>query len=147
MKTVYNSIEINYVEGTDDWHFELRGRSRTAPSLARAKEAIDKEPVQKRTQTFPRFEAYLLSYQGFKTVTVTSIAEDRYNYNGASFWVQGEGGRKKERDILLFPVNDHNTAIIEQIKATEAERDKLGEKVENLKGGLQKAAVPAEIAA
>ena len=58
MKTVYQDIAIEYDEQSNAWKFELRGRSRGADSLAKAKEAIDKEPVEKR-KPFPKFEAWL----------------------------------------------------------------------------------------
>ena len=145
MKTEYSGIEITYDEGRDNWLFVLRGRSRSAPSLAKAKEAIDKEPKEKRAQTFPRFEAYMWAYDGFKTVTVTSIADDGY-HNGMTFWVSdADGRRRKERDYSLFPVNDHNTAIKDNILAKDAEREALSEAIDALKGGLQKATAPEEI--
>jgi hypothetical protein len=145
MKTDYSGIEITYDEGRDKWLFDLRGRSRSADSLTKAKEAIDKEPKEKRTQTFPRFEAYMWAYDGFKTVTVTSLADDGY-HNGTTFWVSdADGRRRKERDYSLFPVNDHNTAIKEKIVAKEAEREAVLEAIKTLNNGLQKASVPAEV--
>lgn len=147
MKTAYSDIEITYDEAKDDWSFELRGRSRRAPSLAKAKEAIDKEPTEKRKQTFPKFEAYFWSYNAIKVVTVTSVAEDPYHRSGSSFWIVCDGARKKEKDYSLYPVNEYNTALVEQIKAKDAERDLLDEKIKALREDLQKATVPAEIAA
>ena len=44
----YEGIEIAYIEGSNDWRFELRGRSRRAESLSKAKEFIDKEPSKKK---------------------------------------------------------------------------------------------------
>jgi hypothetical protein len=148
MKTEYSGIEISYDEGRDKWLFDLRGRSRSAESLAKAKEAIDKEPKEKRTQSFPRFEAYHWSYNNFGVVIVTSVADDAYYGQGKTFWVvEKDGKRKKERDYGLFPVNDHNTAIVNQILEKEKEAEKIAEKISNLRQELQKATVPAEIAA
>lgn len=146
MKTQYKDIEISYVEGTNDWHFELRGRTRKADSLSKAKEAIDKEPPEKRAQTFPRFEAYLWSYSELKTVTVTSAAEDGYYGATKAFWVTDkQGQRRKERESSLFPVNDHNTELIGQIKAKDAERERINKEIEGLKEKLQTASMPKEI--
>jgi hypothetical protein len=146
MKTEYNGIEITYDEDRNEWLFELRGRSRRADSLFKAKEAIDKEPKEKRTQTFPRFEAYLWSFSEMKVVTVTSLAEDGYYREGQTFWVvDKEGRRRKERNYSLFPVNDHNTALIGKIQAKDAERERIGKEIEGLKEKLQKASMPKEI--
>lgn len=146
MKTTYNDIEITYVEGTDNWHFELRGRSRVADSLAKAKEAIDKEPKEKRAQTFPRFKAHIHSYNAWKVVTVTSVAEDNYYGIGKSFWIlDDDGKRSKERDNSLFPVNPHNDALIKQIREKEDEINALDKQKSKLYERLQKTTVPAEI--
>lgn len=148
MKTEYGGIEISYDEGRDVWLFELRGRSRSSESLAKAKEAIDKEPKEKRAQTFPRFQAYLWKYSELMTVTVTSLADDNYYGTGKTFWItDSRGKRSKERDHSLFPVNDHNTAVIEKVKATEKEIEALNAQLTKHKERLQKATVPAEIAA
>lgn len=145
MKTEYSGIEISYVEGTNDWHFELRGRSRRAESLAKAREAIDKEPKEKRTQTFPKFDAYQWSYGGIKTVTVTSLADNNAYSGGVDFWTTGPEGRRKEHDYSLFPVNDHNTALVKKIQAKEAEKDAIDKAITELRKTLQKATVPAEL--
>lgn len=148
MKTEYNGIEITYDEGRNEWLFELRGRSRKADSLTLAKEAIDKEPKEKRAQTFPRFEAYFKHYSGWQKVIVTSIAEDPYyRGSGKSFWILGSGGkRSKESDSGLFPVNDHNTALLDAIHAKEKDIEVLEQQKSALYEKLQKATVPQEIA-
>lgn len=147
MKTEYNGIEINYVEGTDDWHFELRGRSRKADSLAKAKEAIDKEPAEKRTQAFPRFQAHFYSYSQWQIVTVTSVAADGYYGAGTAFWCnEKDGKRRKERDSCLYPVNPHNDALVVAIKEKDKQIEKIEKEKSDLFEKLQKAAVPAEIA-
>ncbi len=148
MKTEYNEIEISYDEGRDRWLFELRGRSRSADSLAKAKEAIDKEPAEKRQQTFPRFQAYFWRYDDLKVVTVTSIAEEASYGKSKVFWVMDKDNRRsKELQHSLFPVNEHNTKIIEAVKAKEAEVEKLQEDIRALRETLQQATVPAEVAA
>lgn len=145
MKTEYNGIEIEYIEGTNDWHFELRGRRRKAESLVQAKAAIDKEPVEKRKQTFPVFDAYMLTFYGAETVTVTSLAENRYS-SEPEFWIKKRGDRRKERASHLYPVNAHNTALVEQIKAKDEEKSRIENERGELVRQLQEATVPAEIA-
>lgn len=41
IKVIHSGIEILYVEGENKWTFTLRGRDRSADSLAKAKEYID----------------------------------------------------------------------------------------------------------
>ena len=146
MKTEYEGIEISYIEGTNDWHFELRGRSRITDSLAKAKEAIDKEPVAKRV-SFPRFDCYMWKYRTLKIVTVTSVAELDYSGKPA-FWVTERDGKKersKESAYSLFPVTDHNTALLAQIKNKEAEGEVIDKAIGALKQELTIAKVPESI--
>jgi hypothetical protein len=42
MTITHDDITITYDEKDNRWHFELRGRQRSAESLAKAKEFIDK---------------------------------------------------------------------------------------------------------
>lgn len=133
MKTEYQGIEINYVEGDNTWRFELRGRDRSAESLAKAKEAIDKQPKEKRTE-FPRFDCYKQQrYEdsGYEIVTVTSIAEK--GYGGEQFWISNGKDRSKEQMHSLFPVNEQNTALVEQIKEKEKERKAIEKQLSALK--------------
>lgn len=147
MKTTHNEIEITYNEDKDRWDFELRGRQRSAESLAKAKEAIDKEPVEKRKQVFPRFAAYLKkNWEGYVTVTVTSMADAGYR-GGIYFWIaMKDGTRQKEGAESLFPVNEKNTSIIAEIARLDAMVAALKEKISAQQGKLQSATVPKELA-
>lgn len=147
MKTEYNGIEITYDETKNVWRFELRGRTRSAESLAKAKEAIDKEPADKRKQEFPRFDAYLCAYgDNFSVVTVTGIAESRGWSTEHEFWVKNANGdRSKQRFKSLFPVNDTNTAIVEEAKRISEEVAKLEERRRNVMSKLVSATVPKEL--
>ena len=51
----YRDIAITYDEQKDKWFFTLRGRDRSADSLANAKKAID-APPPKEEKPFERFE-------------------------------------------------------------------------------------------
>lgn len=146
MQTEYEGIQISYIEDTDNWHFELRGRSRTADSLAKAKAAIDKEPKERRVE-FQRFDCYLFKYGDTKTVTVTSVAESDYS-GKLSFWVTNTAGNKersKERADCLFPVTDYNTVLIGQIKEKEADVDSIEKAIVALKKRLTIAAIPEDV--
>ena len=140
MKTEHNGVEITYIEGTDDWHFQLRGRSRAAASLAKAKEAIDKEPADKR-KPFPRFEAYLLNYQWFVRVTVTSIAEDRW-HPGTTYWVMHGDQRRKEKDTNLYKISAVNEGLLCQIRDKEADQRRINDEVVALRRLMETVAVP-----
>lgn len=147
MKTTHSEIEINYNENDNRWHFELRGRNRSTDSLAKAKEAIDKEPAEKRKQTFPRFEAYLFkSYESSaKIVTVTSVA-DETGRGRLQFWIsEKNGSRSKEHASSLFPVNEKNTAIIAEIEQLSAEINALEEKKSEHQERLSPATLPKEL--
>ncbi len=146
MKTTHNEIDISYNEEKDRWEFELRGRSRSAESLTKAKEAIDKELKEKRTQTFPRFAAYIKrSRNGFETVTVTSVADA--NYGGLHFWTDSQkNGRRKEPASILYPINDHNKAIVAEIVGVEKQIFALEKVKDGWTGKLQCATLPKDLA-
>ncbi len=133
MKVIYQEIEINYQESSDDWHFTLRGRERTAKSLKAAKEAIDK-PAPKKTKPFERFDVWYSGRYGFdpefKTATVTSIVVGRYgreecrvNCDGKIETVDASKvyTKSKKNDELVARI----LAINHEIAKMEKERDKL----------------------
>ena len=149
MNVTWNEIEISYKEEDNRWHFELRGRKRSAESLVMAKQIIDREPVAKRKQEFPRFDAWLLSYRSDgERGTVTSVAYNGASYRtGVYFWIQNaKGDRSKESSLYLFPVNDKNDALIGEIKAMNAEIAAIAKRIDRKKGQLTAAEIPAEIA-
>lgn len=149
IKITHNGVEIVYNESQNVFEFTLRGRERSAPSLAKAKEAIDKVPDPKdpNEKPFERIKCYCdggyfdKDGTGHAIVEVTSVADGKGYYGGPEFWASGEGsgysrGKKLRSKVYgshLFPVNDKNTAIIEQLKVKYAERAKLDEEIEALK--------------
>ena len=94
----YEGIEIAYIEGSNDWRFELRGRSRRAESLSKAKEFIDKEPSKKKP--FEPFSALVVTrYDNgdFRQVQVTSCAgPSRYKGAELEWWISDNGRREKK---------------------------------------------------
>lgn len=149
LKTTHEGIEIAYDEAKSMFVFELRGRERMSATLIDAKEAIDKEPAQKRKQQFPRFDAYNNNYRddSFEVVTVTSIADpERYNNGMVRFWVSDrKGNRSKESSDSLYPVSEENTKIIKlwaeitaRIRKLEKERSEIFKKAKT-------ATVPKEL--
>jgi hypothetical protein len=124
----HHEIEIVYHEHSDDWHFTLRGRERTAKSLTAAKEAIDK-PTPKKGKPFERFEAWYsggFRHMDFKTVTVSSIVEPTASYRR---WdrlrVKTDEGIQVVDGSTVYSKNAKNDAVIADILAINREIDKL----------------------
>ena len=146
VNTTHSGIEITYKEEDNRWYFELRGRSRNAESLTKAKEAIDKEPSEKRKQVFPRFDAYRINSWGWDLVSVTSVADAGYR-SGEYFWVNSKKrGREKESALSLVPVNDQNSITMKEINAIEEQIASLEEVKSKRFERLQCATVPKELA-
>lgn len=107
LTVTHNKIEITYNEARNVWTFTLRGRERSADSLAKAREAIDRPPP-KESKPFERFKAWLYAWgEGWEIVEVTSIVESPYSIQ---LWTMGKGGRSKQACGNLFPVGPVNDA-------------------------------------
>lgn len=146
MKVVYGGIEITYDERENVWRFELRGRERSAESLAKAKETIDKPEPNKKANTFERRKAYFREYGSFKVVEVTSVAEPGYR-SGDVFWILNGKNRSKEAGYKLWEYSAENTATVEQIKSLENQVKNLNEQIKKLEEGMGRIVVPKEVAA
>jgi hypothetical protein len=143
MSVVYAGITIVYTEADNLWRFELRGRDRSADSLAKAKEFIDKHPAEKG-KPFERVKAYLTSrFDGeYKPCEITSIAESSWGTNCA--WISIDGKRKKENVGRLIPATPENDSIIAQIVVMNAERTKLTKQIGTLDSSMKRYKVPSE---
>ena len=126
IKVVHNETEILYNEHTNVWEFVLRGRSRTAESLTKAREFIDKEPAAKKEKLFEPFDALICHYgHDYRTVRVTSCAG--LGYGGKlEWWISYDGKRTKMDGIYgITPENQKRIAHIEglrkQVAALEEE--------------------------
>jgi pyocin large subunit-like protein len=143
LKVMHDGIEIRYVEGEDVWRFELRGRERSSESLAKAKEAIDK-PEPKERKPFTRFKAYRSSYgERYVVVEVTSFADTPF-WSGTQYWVTGDKKREKVSHRNLYPVNEHNTPLVEQIAELSKQVDELQDKIRKVSEKLQSVAADKE---
>ncbi len=131
MKTTYEEIEIEYREGDNKWGFTLNGRQRSAESLAKAKEFIDKwleRAGTEREPPFQRVDAYYYGYEEFKRRTITSIAEGR-SYNGKPYvWTVDEKGKREKENsadmILITPKNVEKIKELADITKKEKELSK-----------------------
>lgn len=146
LKTEYSGIEIQYLEESNKWEFTLRGRTRTADSLAKAKEFIDKQPKPK--VAFQPFSAYRQagwkareSGELYDTVEVTSFAGTSHGYgsgNRREWWIRNsEDRREKVWESELFVINGKNAAIIDRLKALTKERENLNKRETELKNEMQ----------
>lgn len=144
MTTTYGGIKITYDERSNKWMFELRGRERSAESLAKAKEAIDK-PEPKDKKPFTKFEAWFLRMYGCeaKRVTVTSVADSTWR-DGVHLWVVDGKGRSKESASDLYPCSPWNDQIIAEMQAIRAQIDDLKRKLTKRKEKLKCAEIQKE---
>jgi len=125
--TTYEGIAITYDEHENLWRFTLRDRDRNAPSLAAAKEAIDK-PVPQKATPFKRVEAWWADYNCLpKKCTVTGIAEKLYGSREA-VWISCDGKRMKQSVDEVIPSNPENDAVAAQIIADRKEAERLSKK-------------------
>src|ERR1700676_2999182 len=124
----YEGITITYIEDTDKWNFELRGRERNADTLKGAKEIIDKpDPVKKKT--FARIPGYRVSSRiwdktakNFTKVEVTSVADKTYGH--PEVWVTEEDkSRSKIRMEHVFVDTEKNRVSMKEYDLLYAHRE------------------------
>ena len=121
IKSVYSDIVIEYDEERNVWLFELRGRDRSAESLVKAKEAIDKAPAPNK-KAFARTPAFRFTYNDVTKGAVTSIAGDS-TYGGVSVWfVSNKGERSKESASKVYILDFENEGHIAQWRQLRAEK-------------------------
>lgn len=108
----HNDIEIVYDEQSNTWKFTLRNRDRSAESLVKAKEMIDKPEKEKPFQKIP---AWRIKYQDIPDpVEVTGIAEGSYLRDRLWVWIKGKDGKrtKETADFSIYPSTETNDGII-----------------------------------
>jgi len=139
LKTTYGGVEISYVENRNVWLFELRGRERSAESLAKAKEAIDK-PEPKDKKPFTRVRAHKFApWEGWKVLDVTSVAES--SYSGVDVWTtDSKKNRSKISPRQLYADTPSNLEAIKshqeldrQVEALKTQQLAILSEMEHLK--------------
>lgn len=111
----HNGVEITYNESQDHWEFLLRGRQRNAQSLAKAKEAIDKEPVEARKKMEPIKIFMNEGYGSRPRLTRGLLTSFDRQYGTPAAWITINGKRSKERLERLFLDTPENAAMIMKI--------------------------------
>lgn len=150
--TTYRDIEVALLEDANQWKATINGRERTFPTLPKARESIDKSLANIAKKTVAPFERFDVWFRerygnGFKKVTVTSYAEGRSHWDKSQYaWVNKNGERSKEPISQLFPINEINTDLVEQITKLEDQGKAIDEQIGELAKQLQSLAIPTEAA-
>lgn len=142
LQITHNGTVVTYDENRNRWTFSLRGQDRSAESLTKAREAIDK-PAPKSTKPFARITAWFIRYSSDpEKVEVTGIAEK--SYGDRQYWIRSESGRSKEPGYNLFMADKKGDEICAQIAEKRAESDKLDAECDKLKRKLVPLKIEAE---
>lgn len=144
IQVVHSDITITYNEGEDKWQFTLRGRDRSAESLAKAKEYIDKPLPPEKAKPFEKIPGWFFPYSDKpQKVEITGIAERRYR--SEAVWISISGKRQKENiNYHVYPSNSKNDTLIEEILAAQKEIEKLQKNVSESKRRLSPLVLPKD---
>lgn len=139
----YTGVQILYLEDSNKWRFELRGRERKADSLKQAKEWIDKPaPVKKASKAFERFQCYKHADRwgyGDKenkvaVVTVTSVGLDMFrntNIPCTAWIIEGDNNERSKVNVeVLFEISDDTKKKLADSNALIREAEALKKKAD-----------------
>lgn len=127
----HDGIEVAYDEDANVWRFTLRGRERSAESLAKAKEAIDKPVPADKAKPFERVKAIMVGYNGDVTFgEVTSLADSPSYRSQEAWFLSAKGGRSKEDISRLCADNEKNRQLVAEGLALDKEAASLTKKAE-----------------
>lgn len=141
----HDDVLITYHEADNAWKFTLRGRDRSAESLAKAKEFIDRPVSAEKAKPFQKIPAWFLHYNSLPAkVDVTGIAEGRGWRGENEVWISNKGKRSKEYIGEVRPANPKNDALIAKIIAKREEREKLYEEINQLESELDPLVLPKD---
>lgn len=133
----HSGIVITYDENENKFKFELRGRQRSAESLAKARETIDKPVTEKEEKTFKPVECWYKASYGdeFKKVKVTSVAEALPYETARNVWISDQGVRSKVRSDSIYLITGANNALVERYKKLN---DEIAAKAQELRDIVEK---------
>lgn len=142
----HSDTEITYNESENKWTFTLRGRDRSAESLVKAKELIDKPVPAEKAKPFEKIPVWFFKYNGPPVkAEVIGIAEGRGYGRSEYVWINCEGTRKKESTAYsIYPSDKKNDALVEQIIAKEKEIENARKAVDSLKQKLSPLVLPKD---
>lgn len=142
----HGDVLITYHEQDDVWRFTLRGRDRSADSLAKAKEFIDKPVPKDKAKPFEKIPAWWFRYsEPPKPIEVTGIGEHRGYGGGQMVWINHKGTRSKESEAFaIYPRNEKNDALVAEILAKRTEAQRLRDEADELKQKLAPLVLPKD---
>jgi hypothetical protein len=140
----YKGIEIRYDQFDDRWHFTLRRKMRSAPTVGEAKKLIDTPPV-KADGLFQRTPVFVDSWRhGDGLVDATATSCDP-SYGTNYVWIVQGKCREKARADCVYPATKNNILIARRVKALDkdlkklnSEREKLMERMTSLDREIEK---------
>ena len=142
----YHGVLIAYDHHKDRWEFTLRGFDRWAPTLGKAKEAIDRLPP-KKYKPFKRIKVWVYNPcsppdTNYLVAELTSVIADTCYGSYGQAWVsapssEGKTERSKVHLSSIYPCNPANDALIERIEALSKRMVKLEEDRSELRGKLK----------
>lgn len=143
---VHSDVTITYDEQQNKWLFTLRGRDRSADSLAKAREFIDKPVPRDKAKPFQKIPAWFFRYgEPPVKIEITGIAEERSYSGGERVWIKCKRSRSKESvAYAIYPQSTKNDALVQQIITKESQVEKLREEISNLRGKLEKLVLPKD---
>lgn len=145
LQVTYDGISVSYDEAEDKWSFTIRGRERSAPSLAKAKEFIDRPVKDKEASTFTPLAAYYVGYDHApREIQVTSMAEGRSYSSGQHYWIVKDGQRRKERCDYIYPQSPSNVEAVTQMRGLEKQIKTLQKQLEKAHQSMEKLVVKDE---
>jgi hypothetical protein len=118
IQVIHDEVPITYNESKDKWEFTLRGHDRSAESLAKAKEYIDKPVPAEKAKPFEKIPAWNYGYSDKPTrIEVTGIAESRgFRPNEIYVWIKNGTKREKvDASYRIYPSNPKNDALMDSI--------------------------------
>jgi hypothetical protein len=145
IQVVHDETTITYNESEDKWEFTLRGRDRSAESLAKAKEYIDKPVPAEKAKPFEKIPAWLLDYNRKPVqVEVTGVAE-RTRYGGEEeVWIKSGATRCKQKVRNIVPSNRKNDELIASMLCNLEDQRKLSNEYEKLRQKLDPLVIAKE---
>ena len=145
IKVLHRETEITYIEATNKWNFELRGRERNTESLTSAREIID-NPESIKKAPFTKVAGYQLNswYEPhFSKCEVTSIAEEHHVGAKSHVWITSEKGRREKvpADSVILDTPDNKTLRDQYISSVDSVR-RLQEEQHQLLKAMEYLVIP-----
>lgn len=144
IEVIHNGIAITYDDSRDLFTFELRGRCRSAPSIGKAKEIIDK-PAPEQKKPFQRIKAWYegnYGRDGWRQVEITSIAEK--SWGSYEVWVLDGKQRRKLWANSVYPVNPTTDAQVKEHAELRRMEREYSDKASKLKERMKHYQIPED---